>query len=93
LSGRPEIGSKLEEHPRAAGGETDLPFERIRLELKSENNRPLRLNDRQQFVGQASSYAAGSDKRVSVLCVLDARRKVETAVPYRGQHRHPEDWR
>jgi hypothetical protein len=81
LSGRPEIGSKLEEHPRAAGGATDLSFERIRLELKSENDRPLRLNDCQQFVGQTSSYAAGSDKRVSVLCVLDGSRKVEQPFP------------
>src|SRR6202020_71087 len=35
----PQIGSNLEEHPRAAGGITDLSFNRIRLELKvdSEN--------------------------------------------------------
>jgi hypothetical protein len=81
LSARPEIGSKLEEHSRAAGGATDLSFERIRLELKSENHRPLLLNDCQRFIGQISSYAAGSDKRVSVLCVLDGSRKVEHPFP------------
>jgi hypothetical protein len=81
LRQRPEIGPRLEEHPRAAGGETDLSFERIRLELKSENDRPLRLADCQQFVGQTSSYAAGSDKRVGVLCVLDGSRKIEQPFP------------
>ena len=81
LRQRPEIGTKLEEHPRAAGGVTDLSFERIRLELKSENERPLRLSDCQKFVGQTSSYAAGSDKRVSLLCVLDGSRKIEQPFP------------
>ena len=81
LRQRPEIGSKLEEHPRAGAGETDLSFERIRLELKSENDRPLRVTDCQRFVGQTSSYAAGSDKRVAVLCVLDGTRKVEQPFP------------
>jgi hypothetical protein len=81
LRQRPEIGSKLEEHPRAGAGETDLSFERIRLELKSENDRPLRVTDCQRFVGQTSSYAAGSDKRVALLCVLDGSRKVEQPFP------------
>jgi hypothetical protein len=81
LRQRPEIGPRLEEHPRAAGGETDLSFERIRLELKSENGGPLRLADCQQFVGQTSTYAAGSDKRVAILCVLDGSRKVQQPFP------------
>jgi hypothetical protein len=81
LRQRPEIGSKLEEHPRAAGGATDLSFERIRIELKSENERPLRLINCQQYVGQTSSYVAGSDKRIGVLCVLDGTRKVEQPFP------------
>jgi hypothetical protein len=81
LRQRPEIGSKLEEHPRAGAGETDLSFERIRLELKSETDRPLNLTDCRRYVGQTSSYAAGSDKRVAVLCVLDGSRKVEQPFP------------
>jgi len=58
-----------------------LSFERIRLELKSANGPPLRLADCQQFVGQTSTYAAGSDKRVAVLCVLDGSRKVGPPFP------------
>jgi hypothetical protein len=79
LRRRPEIGSRLEEHPRAAGGATDLSFERIRIELKSQNDQPLRLPDCQQFVGQTSSYTVGSDKRVGILCVLDGSTKREAA--------------
>lgn len=71
LRRRPEIGSRLEEHPHAAGGTTDLSFERIRIELKCENHHQLCLADCQRFVGQTSSYTAGSDKRIGVLCVLD----------------------
>ena len=78
---RPEIASKLEEHPRAAGGTTDLSFERIRIKLKSENDGLLRLPDCQRFVGQTSSYTAGSDKRVGVLCVLDGSAKAEQPFP------------
>jgi hypothetical protein len=77
----PEIGSRLEEHPRAAGGTTDLSFERIRIELKSENHGSLRLPDCRRFVGQTSSYTAGSDKRIGVLCVLDGSPKAEQPFP------------
>jgi hypothetical protein len=81
LRRRPEIGSKLEEHPRATGGTTDLSFQRIRIELKSENGQRLRLADCQRFVGQTSSYTAGSDKRIGVLCVLDGSPKAEPPFP------------
>jgi hypothetical protein len=81
LRQRPDIGSRLDEHPKAAGGTTDLSFCGIRLELKSDNERPLRLADCERFIGQTASYAAGSDKRVAVLCVLDGSRKVEQPFP------------
>jgi hypothetical protein len=81
LRRRPEIGSKLEEHPRAAGGITDLSFERIRIELKSVNEQRLRLADCQRFVGQSASYVTGSGKRIGLLCVLDGSPKAEPAFP------------
>ena len=81
LRQQPEIGSKLEEHPKAAGGTTDLSFERIRLELKVSDDRPLRLPHCRRFVGQASTYAAGSDKRIGMLCVLDGSCKNEQPFP------------
>jgi hypothetical protein len=51
------------------------------IALKSDNERPLRLADCERFIGQTASYAAGSDKRVAVLCLLDGSRKVEQPFP------------
>jgi hypothetical protein len=75
LRRRPEIGSELEEHPRAGGGETDLSLRGLRLELKVEPARRLKLTHCQSFVEQTAAYAVGSAKRVGVLCVLDCSPK------------------
>jgi hypothetical protein len=78
LRSHPNIGSALEEHPRAAGGITDLSYRGIRLELKSEKDKTLAFADCEQFVAQAASYAIGSGKRIAVLCVLDGSPKAKT---------------
>ncbi len=75
LRRRPEIGAELEEHPHAGGGETDLSLRGVRLELKVEPARRLKLVDCQQFVEQAAAYAVGSGKRLGLLCVLDSSPK------------------
>lgn len=75
LRGHPMIGAGLEEHPRAGGGITDLSFKGIRIELKSESDKPLTLDDCKKFVGQAASYAVASGKRIALLCVLDCSKK------------------
>jgi hypothetical protein len=81
LRGHPMIGASLEEHPRAGGGITDLSFKGIRLELKSESDRPLTLDDCKKFVRQAASYAVASGKRIALLCVLDCSRKERAPFP------------
>ena len=75
LRRQPSIGSQLEEHPRAGGGETDLSLFGIRLELKVEPSRLMALNDCQQYVEQAAAYAVGSGRPLALLCVLDASPK------------------
>jgi hypothetical protein len=77
----PAIGGELEEHPHAAGGETDLSLRGLRLELKVEPARRLVLSDCQQFVEQAAAYAVGSGKRLGMLCVLDVSPKNRAALP------------
>jgi hypothetical protein len=72
---QPKIGCNLEEHPRAAGGITDLSFRGIRLELKSESDKLLSLADCLKFVGQTASYAVATGKRLAVLCVLYCSKK------------------
>ncbi len=77
LRRRPEIGSALSEHPKAAGGITDLALQGVPLELKVEAKKRLYLKDCQQFVGQTTSYAHGNGKRVGVLCVIDCSPKTQ----------------
>jgi hypothetical protein len=81
LRSHTSIGVELEEHPRAAGGITDLSFRGIRLELKSEADKPLVIGDCNQFVGQTASYAVGTGRRLAVLCVLDCSKKKQPAFP------------
>lgn len=77
----PEIASRLEEHAHAAGGETDLSFSGVRLELKVVADRSLALKDCQMFVEQAAMYAVGSGKRLAMLCVLDVSSKQQAPFP------------
>lgn len=81
LRRRPEIGSALSEHPRAAGGITDLTLLGVPLELKVEGEKRLALENCQQFVGQTTSYVHGNGKRVGVLCVMDCSPKTQAAAP------------
>ena len=81
LRRRPEIGSALSEHPRAAGGVTDLALQGVPLELKVEPLHRLALADCSSFVAQATSYAVGNGKRVGVLCVLDCSPKAQAPMP------------
>lgn len=71
----PFIGGELEEQAHAAGGRTDLSFRGVRIELKSERGSALTLDDCKQFAAQAGAYAVGTNRLLSVLCVLDATPK------------------
>jgi hypothetical protein len=81
LRRRPEIGAQLDEHPRAAGGETDLSFLGLRLELKVVPDRRMALQDCQAFIEQTAMYAVGSGKRLALLCVLDVSPKSDSPTP------------
>ena len=58
-----------------------MSFKGIRLELKSECDKPLTLGDCKKFVGQAASYAVASGKRIALLCVLDCSKKERAPFP------------
>ncbi|MBA5867587.1 MAG: hypothetical protein GDA67_12925 [Nitrospira sp. CR1.3] len=79
LRQNPKIAAELEVHPHAGGGITDLSFRGIRIELKAEPDQTISLEDTKRFLGQTSQYAAASDRRFGVLCVLDCSSK--TAAP------------
>jgi len=78
LRQNPRIGSQLEEHPHAAGGITDLSFNGIRLELKSEPDQFVTNNIASAFIQQTAQYVAGSDRRLGILCILDCSVKTQS---------------
>ncbi|MEC4024917.1 hypothetical protein VSO52_19335 [Pseudomonas fulva] len=80
LRRNPQIGSELDEHPKASGGITDLSYRGIVIELKSLPAGVKALDDCQAYVEQTASYAVAKEKRIAVLCVLDCSTK--TAAPW-----------
>lgn len=77
----PLIGEKLEQHPHIGGGITDLSFERIRIELKCQNNAILGDDDVRRYCQQTAQYTISTGKRIGVLCILDANKKSEISSP------------
>lgn len=71
----PRIGADLEEHPKAAGGITDLSLRGVVVELKSARTKIRTMEDCQAYVEQAASYAVAKGKRVALLYILDCSPK------------------
>lgn len=76
-----DIGHRLEEHAHAGGGETDLSFKGVRLELKAQSAKLMNLADCETYVDQTVSYVVASGMRVGVLCVLDSSPKSTAPFP------------
>lgn len=75
LQGRNDIGEKLQGHPEAAAGITDLTFQNIAIELKVENTKVLFPKDLEKYFDQTAAYAIGLGKQIAVLSVLDSTPK------------------
>ena len=76
LQANPQIGARLGEHVRRAGGLTDLVLGEVVLELKVEKDSAVSLDAvRTGYVSQSTQYASAGDCRVSLLAVLDVSRK------------------
>jgi hypothetical protein len=75
LRANARIGSELQEHAHVAGGITDLSFRGIPIELKVEPNTYVEVDRVEGYSQQAAQYAAGSDRRLAILCVLDCAAK------------------
>ena len=73
----PNIGARLWEATKQAGGITDLGLGEIVLELKVEHDKPVDLAGAVKYVSQAEHYGAAKDRPVSILCVLDDSPKIQ----------------
>ena len=81
LRSDPAIGAALEEQPNVAGGRADLSFQGLRIEVKSEPKKRLAPEACTKFVGQTTSYAVGTGRRIGLLCILDCSPKSEPPFP------------
>ena len=75
LQADPSIGARHWEAPRLGGGITDLGLGKIVLELKVEHDKPVTLESAAAYMSQPAQYAAGVDRQVSILCILDDSEK------------------
>lgn len=67
-----QIGARLEEKTRRAGGETDLVLGNIVQELKLEKTHGVTLDEAiTRHASQPVQYASAGDSQVSLLAVLD----------------------
>jgi hypothetical protein len=71
------IGPDLEVHANAAGGITDLSYNRVRCELKVEGDHPVRIECAKEHYQQLVQYAVGSDRRFGIVGILDNTVKQE----------------
>jgi hypothetical protein len=75
LQADPSIGARHWEGPRLGGGISDLGLGKIVLELKVEHDKPVTLEAAADYMNQPAHYAAGVDRQVSILCILDDSEK------------------
>jgi hypothetical protein len=71
LRADPNIGARLREAPRAAGGITDLTLGETVLELKVEPDDPVTPDTAWRYLAQPATYAGSRDRVVSILGILD----------------------
>jgi hypothetical protein len=65
------IGARLQEAPRAAGGITDLVLGETVLELKVQPDEPVTADTARTYLAQPTTYASSRDRVVSILGILD----------------------
>jgi hypothetical protein len=81
LRSEPKLASGLEEHENAAGGETDLTYHGMPIELKVEKRGSPHPDSCDGFSPQITAYMVAKERRLGILCVLDATKKSTAAFP------------
>ena len=68
--------SEVQEHPKQAGGITDIRFRGVVVELKVENENGKRSHLAEKYCRQVTQYAGVEARQISVLLILDLTEKV-----------------
>lgn len=66
-----ELGGRVQEHAWQAGGPTDLMHDGVVAELKVERGDPATLENASRYMSQATQYASGGQRQLSILVILD----------------------
>ncbi|TWU58983.1 hypothetical protein Poly51_17640 [Rubripirellula tenax] len=74
---QPEMGQEVHEATDQAGGETDIKFRDVTVELKVEKKNGDRNHLKKKYTKQPVQYAGVEAKQTSVLLVLDLTEKVQ----------------
>ena len=69
------LGQDVEEHPSQAGGNTDIRYRGVIVELKVEKSNGKREHICEKYTKQPTQYAGAEARQVSVLLVLDLTEK------------------
>ena len=81
LIANPTIGGEVNKETEISGGKVEIQYRGFIVELKVEN----KLSDRRKIIekydAQAQSYASGSSKLGSIICVLDLTEKKQPPGP------------
>ena len=67
----PELGQHVEEHPKQAGGFTDIRYKGVVVELKVEKDDADRRRLSEKYAGQPVQYQGVEARQIAVLLVLD----------------------
>ena len=65
------LGQDIQEHPKQAGGVTDIRYRGVIVELKVEKKNGDRKHISKKYTAQAAQYAGVEARQVSILLVLD----------------------
>jgi hypothetical protein len=72
---RIKLGTDVQEHPSQAGGNTDIRYRGVVIELKVEDSNGDRQHICRKYTAQTVQYAGVEARQVSVLLVLDLTEK------------------
>lgn len=73
---RIRLGNDVQEHPAQAGGNTDIRFKGVIVELKVERKNGSRKHISEKYVKQATQYAGAEARQISIVLVLDLTEKI-----------------
>jgi hypothetical protein len=68
---RVHLGTDVQEHPKQAGGFTDIRYRGVIVELKVERDTSNRQEICRKYTSQTTQYAGVEARQVSILLVLD----------------------